>query len=166
MISTARLFLRPLSVTDVSQRYLSWLREGQVQRFISGAQGANDLDELRSYVSQREGRDDVLFLGIFTHDGLHIGNIKYEPIDSADAVAVVGIMIGEAAWRGHGVAGEVMSSSAYWLRDKFGIHTIVLGVDRDNFPGIRAYEKLGFVEEAHPLVPVDAVVACSMVWHL
>lgn len=166
LISTTRFLLRPLTVADVSERYLSWLLEGRTQRFISGARGDNNMDELRAYVAQRETRDDVLFLGIFTHDGTHIGNIKYEPIDRASAVAVVGILIGESAWRGHGVAGEVMSASAYWLRDNRGIHTIVLGVDRDNRPGIRAYEKLGFVEEVHPLVPVNTVAACSMVWHL
>ncbi|WP_255413714.1 GNAT family N-acetyltransferase [Rhodoferax sp. TS-BS-61-7] len=158
--------MRQLSVADVSERYLSWLRDEIAQRFIIGAHGDNDMDELRSYVSQREARDDLLFLGIFTHDGTHIGNIKYEPIDSVRSVAVLGILIGEAAWRGLGVAGEVIGSSAYWLRDNRGIKTIVLGVDRDNLPAIHAYKKLGFVDEFHPLVPVDAVAACSMVWHL
>jgi ribosomal-protein-alanine N-acetyltransferase len=166
LIFTARFYLRPLSVADVSARYLYWLRDGLAKRFISGAHGANDFDELRSYVSQREARDDLLFLGIFTHDGTHIGNIKYEPIDSVRAVAVLGILIGEAEWRGVGVAGEVIASTAKWLRDSRGIKTIVLGVDRDNSAAIYAYKKLGFVEKVHPLVPVDGVVACSMVWHL
>jgi ribosomal-protein-alanine N-acetyltransferase len=166
LISTDRFYLRPLSVADVSERYLSWLRDGLAKSFISGAHGAHDMDELRSYVSQREARDDLLFLGIFTHDGTHIGNIKYEPIDSVRAVAVLGILIGEAAWRGLGVAGEVIAPTAKWLRDSRGIKTIVLGVDRDNFPAIHAYKKVGFMEEVHPLVPVDGVVACSMVWHL
>lgn len=155
-----------MSVADVSERYLSWLRDGLAKRFISGAHGANGMDELRNYVSQREARDDLLFLGIFTHDGTHIGNIKYEPIDSVREAAVLGILIGEAAWRGLGVAGEVIGSSANWLRDSRGIKTIVLGVHRDNLAAIYAYKKLGFVEEVHPLVPVDGVVACSMVWHL
>ncbi len=166
LISTARFYLRPLSVSDVSERYLSWLRDGLAKRFISGAHDTNDMDELRSYILQREARDDILFLGIFTHDGTHIGNLKYEPIDSVRAVAVLGILIGEAAWRGLGVAGEVISNSANWLRDRRGIRKIVLGVGRDNLPAIRAYKKLGFLEEVHPFVPVDGVVACSMVLHL
>jgi ribosomal-protein-alanine N-acetyltransferase len=166
VINTDRFFLRPLTVADVSHRYLGWLSEGRALRFISGATGDNQYEELKAYVAQREGREDILFLGIFTHAGEHIGNIKYEPVDAELGVAVVGILIGETAWRGSGVAGEVMGASAYWLREHRGIRAIVLGVDRENHAGIRAYEKLGFVEEEHPLIPVDTRVACPMVWRL
>ncbi len=166
MIETTRFTLRPLTVADVSHRYLSWLSEDRVLRFINGATGDNQLEELKSYVAQREGREDVLFLGIYTHAGEHIGNIKYEPVDSRRGAAVMGILIGELAWRGKGVAGEVIHASAMWLREHRGIEQIALGVDHDNIAGIRAYEKLGFVEEEHFLVPVDIELACSMVWRL
>ena len=166
MIDTPRFTLRPLAVADVSTRYLSWLSDGRALRFINGATGDNHLDELKSYVARREGRDDVVFLGIFTHAGEHIGNIKYEPVDTERGAAVMGILVGEVAWRGMGVAGEVIQASSVWLHERRGIRAIVLGVDRDNLAGIRAYEKLGFIEEAHPLVPVDMTIACPMVWHL
>ena len=166
MIKTARFRLRPLTVADVSPRYLSWLSEDRVLRFINGATGDNLLEELKSYVSQREGREDVLFLGIFTHAGEHIGNIKYEPLDHRLGAAVMGILIGEVAWRGKGVAGEVIHASAMWLREHRSIAQIALGVDQDNIAGIRAYEKLGFVEEEHLLVPVDIALAFPMVWRL
>lgn len=164
MIDTARFNLRPLTVADVSTRYLSWLSDERVLRFINGATGDNHLDELKSYVAQREGRDDVVFLGIFTHAGEHVGNIKYEPVDTEHGIAVMGILVGEVAWRGKGVAGEVIHASAIWLRDNRNVHTVVLGVDRDNIAGIRAYEKLGFIEEAHPFLTVDAKWSCPMIW--
>lgn len=166
MIETARFKLRPLTIADVSPRYLSWLSEDRVLRFINGATGENQLEELKSYVAQREQRVDVLFLGIFTHAGEHIGNIKYEPVDCRWGVAVMGILIGEVASRGKGVAGEVIHASAIWLHKNRGISQIVLGVDRNNIAGIRAYEKLGFVEEEHFLVPVDLSLACPMVLRL
>ena len=166
MIETTRFRLRPLTVADVSLRYLSWLSEDRVLRFINGATGENQLEELKYYLAQREGREDVLFLGIFTHAGEHIGNIKYEPLDCRLGAAVMGILIGEVAWRGKGVAGEVIHASAMWLREHRSIAQIALGVDHDNIAGIRAYEKLGFVEEEHLLVPIDIALACPMVWRL
>jgi RimJ/RimL family protein N-acetyltransferase len=166
VINTLRFNLRPLSIGDVSSRYLSWLSEEHVLRFIRSTIKENRIEELNSYVASREGREDVLFLGIFTHEGAHVGNIKYEPIDEATGFAVMGILIGEADWRGKGVAPEVIQASAMWLRDNRGTRAIALGVDRNNLAGIRAYEKLGFIEEAHPLVPVDMTIACPMVWHL
>jgi len=166
VIETTRFRLRPLTVADVSPRYLSWLSEDHVLRFINGATGDHQLEKLKSYVSHREGREDVLFLGIFTYAGEHIGNIKYEPIDYRSGAAVMGILIGEVAWLSKGVAVEVIHASAMWLREHHSITQIALGVDHDNIAGIRAYEKLGFVKEEHLLVPVDIALAYPMVWRL
>lgn len=167
-INTLRFKLRPLSVTDVSPRYLSWLSEPYVRRFIRGAVTVGDdrVKELKSYVAVREGRSDVLFLAIFTHEGSHIGNIKYEPIDQTSGVAIMGILIGDLEWRGKAVAGEVIHASAMWLREHRGIQAIALSVDRDNLAAVRAYKKLGFIEETHPLLPTDMTIAYPMVWHL
>lgn len=163
MIITHRFRMRPLTVADVSERYLGWLSERRALLFISGATGDNQLEELKSYVYQRVDRKDILFLGIFTHDGEHIGNIKYEPIDVKRQVAIMGILVGEVAWRGKGVAGEVIHASAVWLRDNRNVHTLALGVDYGNIVAIRAYEKLGFLKEKHPLIPLDNDECCSMV---
>ncbi len=166
MIKTPRFVLRPLTVSDVSQRYLSWLSEGAALRFIIAAGDKGDLGQVRKYVAQREKRDDVLFLGIFTLNGDHIGNIKYEPIDRELGSAVMGILVGEVSWRGKGVAGEVIQASANWLNQHRGIRSIALGVDAENLPGIVAYRKLGFVEEKTPLISDPKDDVCTMVWHL
>ena len=53
-----------------------------------------------------------LFLGVFEKvTNKHIGNIKYDPIDSESKVAVMRILIGDPEWRGRGVAEEVLSAS-------------------------------------------------------
>jgi ribosomal-protein-alanine N-acetyltransferase len=166
VIRTQRFFLRPLTVADVSERYLSWLSDIAAQRFIHAASNDVDLDHLQKYVARCEARDDILFLGVFTHEGEHIGNIKYEPVDSKQSAAVAGILIGEKVWRGKGVAGEVITASAYWLQQYRGIRVIVLGVDRDNLPAIRAYKKLGFVEEQHTLLVTNSTTTRPMVWLL
>ena len=166
MIITPRFILRPLSISDVSGRYLSWLSEGSVRRFIKATNAKGGLGELREYVAQREGRDDVIFLGIFTPNGEHIGNVKYEPIDYKLGSAVMGILVGEVSWRGKGVAGEVINASAKWLKRRRGIKSIALGVDFENLPAILAYRKLGFVIEKTPLIPDSKVGVCTMVWHL
>lgn len=158
--------MRPLKVVDVSERYFSWLSERTIKRFIITAHENSSLDELRKYVALRENRTDILFLGIFTHSGEHIGNIKYEPIDPESGSAVMGILIGEPSWRGVGLSGEVITATARWLYSQHRINFIVLGVDRKNIPAIRAYRKIGFYEQVHPLVPVNSVETISMVWKL
>lgn len=165
-IQTTRFTLRTLTVSDASERYLSWLDDPDARKYITAAATTHGLDDLRAYIAEREGRDDVLFLGIFDAAGAHIGNIKYEPVDAKAGYAIMGILIGDAAYRGRGVTPEVLRTTARWLREHRGIREIVLGVKRANAGAIRAYEKVGFVEQvtAHiPSVPADST---TMVWPL
>ena len=120
--------------------------------------------QLRDYIRARQGRADVLFLGIFTREGgAHVGNVKYEPVDDAKGYAVMGILVGEAEWRGRGVAAEVIEASARWLGAHRNVREIVLGVEKDHAAAIRAYEKLGFrVEPTDRIPPKDGAIA--MVW--
>ena len=94
----------------------------EVAPYIVAARSAHDVPSLRRYVEERAARDDVLFLGIFTPDGAtHVGNVKYEPINEHEGFTVMGILIGDRAWRGRGVAEEVIVASARWLQAHRGI---------------------------------------------
>lgn len=162
-IETERFTLRPLTQADVSERYLGWFEDREARRNIDYAAKRAGLAELREYVRAREGREDVLFLGIFDRaGGGHIGNIKFEPVDAKRSCAVMGILIGEAEWRGRGVAAEVLDATAAWLGGR-GIKSMLLGVARGNAAAIRAYEKAGFSVETTPLLSVDPEKAVTMV---
>lgn len=164
-IQTSRFMLRELSEADVTVEYLRWLDDAGARRFIQSAAGTRTLDDLRNYVCARTCRDDVLFLGIFdVGSGAHLGNIKFEPLDSARGYAVMGILVGDAAYRGKGVAREVLGAMGEWLKQHRGIGEIVLGVDKRNTDAVRAYEKTGFrVEASAHLVPSSDDVLV-MVW--
>ena len=143
MIITQRFLLKPLTVDDVNQNYLSWLNP-EINSYIEYAKNNISMKELRSYVGERENRQDVLFLGIFTKDKQHIGNIKYEPINHKSKTAIMGILIGDNNWRGKGVAAEVIKVSGDYLVEQYGISTILLGVNKNNKAAIVAYQKVGF----------------------
>ncbi len=166
-ITSARFLMRPLTVRDVSLRYCEWLSDSVTSQFIEMASSTCAAAELEKYVSERVGRPDVLFLGIFLREtGQHIGNIKYEPINLSEKYAVMGIMIGEPLWRGKGVGPEVISRTANWLKTEMELQEIVLGVDIENVPGIRAYENCGFKIATTSRVKVDPNKAITMVLNL
>jgi len=166
-IRTEKFILRPLTIDDATPRYCAWLDDAMASRYIEAAKSAYSIDSLRAYIRARAQRPDVLFLGIFTHGREeHIGNIKYEPINCKLGYAVMGMLIGERAWRGKGVAQEVIRHSAAWLQRACGVREVVLGVARDNVAAIRAYEKAGFRCEATAHIRIDPVAGLSMVLHL
>ena len=166
MIETQRFILRPLCVNDVTDQYFSWLQDIAAQRFIINASLQKNLDDLRTYVAERESRDDILFLGIFTRSGDHIGNLKYEAINIETGSTIMGILIGETSWRGKGVALEVINASAIWLKSNKNIKRIELGVNMQNQAGIKAYKKLGFVEKKDDWAKDNLSQCVAMVWDL
>ncbi len=166
-ISTERFLLRELTEGDVTQRYLSWLSDVATQRFIVAAAKTKRLSDLKQYVQERIGREDVLFLGIFEKaTGVHVGNIKYEPVDSASGYAVMGILIGDPISRGKGVAGEAVRASALWLKAHRQIRWILLGVNPNNTAAIKAYQKVGFVQSPSAYIRREFQGNTAMCWDL
>ena len=142
-VTTQRFLLRQLITDDISDRYLSWLNNEE-NHYIEYGKNHSTIEELKTYVSERERKRDVLFLGIFTKKKKHIGNIKYEPIDLKRKTATMGILIGDNDWRGKGVAIEVIKASAHYLNSIYGVTTIFLGVNPNHQVAISVYKKIGF----------------------
>ncbi len=164
-IITERFTLRELSEDDASERYLEWFRDADAQRYVSAT--TEDLDGLRRYVREKSDRADVLFLGIFDKEsGLHVGNVKFEPVDSENGYAIMGILVGDASYRGLGVAPEVMAATGRWLKMNRGIRDIELGVLRRNHGAIRAYEKVGFRVCPARWIVSSAPDSVAMVWRI
>ena len=147
IIPTQRFNLVSIKLSHVSDTYLGWLSTSHsYSRYIAGCSDSYTFADLASYVEQRSCRDNVLFLAIETKSGLHIGNIKYDPIDVNAGTAEMGILIGNQEWVGRGVAGEVILASCLWISRKMGVKKITLGVHPDNIGAVRAYKKMGFIE--------------------
>ena len=142
-ITTQRFLLKQLITDDISDRYLSWLNI-QENPYIEYGKNHSTIEELKVYVSEREKERNVLFLGIFTKEKIHIGNIKYEPIDFKRKTATMGILIGDKDWRGKGVAIEVIKASAHYLNSMYGVTTIFLGVNPNHQLAVSVYKKIGF----------------------
>jgi ribosomal-protein-alanine N-acetyltransferase len=163
-IVSERYVMRELRLSDVTERYLGWFSDAQARRYIAAAASTRELSDLKHFVQERVDRADVLFLGIFDKaTSLHIGNIKYEPVNSELGYAVMGVMIGDPAYRGKGVTPEVLRASGEWLNEHRNIRQIVLGVHKDNREAIRAYEKAGFAIASSPYVS-PSPDSLTMVW--
>jgi ribosomal-protein-alanine N-acetyltransferase len=166
-ILSDRFLLRTLRPEDATERYLSWLKEENVLKHIITAKETNYITDLRGYIERRSERDDVLFLGIFEKEsGVHIGNIKYEPIDLNKRYAIVGVLIGETDYRNKGVTPEVLKSSAAWIKANMGIDQIILGVAKDNEAAIRSYQKTGFKVAETPYITYTDNTIITMIWDL
>lgn len=140
-----RVMLRPLEISDASERYAAWLNDREVNEYLETHSAT--IEQLQSYIKEKRANPEVLFLGIFwSATNQHIGNVKLEPFDVANSTAHLGLLIGEKDFWGKGIATEVMIFLTRELCTRFGIHTVTLGVIAQNAAALRVYEKCGFHE--------------------
>jgi [ribosomal protein S5]-alanine N-acetyltransferase len=166
-ITTERLVLSPLLPSDATQRYANWFDDPEVVQHINAARSPHDVASLRQYITSKAADSRVLFLGIFALENmLHIGNLKFEPVDTGSRYAIAGIMIGDPAWRGKGVANEAMGAAGEWLARELDIREIALGVTLNNIGAQRAYLKSGFQFEKLDYLRFDESYAKTMVKRL
>lgn len=163
-IMSERFLLRTLTPEDATERYLSWLKEENVLKHIVTAKHTSSIIDLKRYIKSRSEKSDSVFFGIFDRNtGMHIGNIKYEPIDINKRYAIVGILIGEIDYRSKGVTPEVLKASMEWIKADKGINQIILGVSKDNEAAIRSYKKSGFRVDETPYITYNNDLNIKMI---
>jgi ribosomal-protein-alanine N-acetyltransferase len=152
-LTSERLTLRPMQTGFVTQQYLDWLSDQEINRFIVTAKTHRQLKNLEDYIYDKICSETVAFWAIFDQKTeSHIGNIKYEPVDVPNSFAIMGIMIGEKKFRGIGIGPEAILLTSNWLKIYHGVTCIYLGVDKENFQARRSYIKMGFTScESAPL---------------
>jgi [ribosomal protein S5]-alanine N-acetyltransferase len=145
--ATAELFL--LTPEHVTEAYVGWLRDPEVACYLESRFAEHDLASTRAFVADALASELQLMLGIHsTALGRHVGNIKLGPIDRHHRTAEVGIMIGDRAAWGRGIATEAISMAAAISAAELGLRRLTAGCYRSNAGSQRAFERAGFTVEA------------------
>jgi RimJ/RimL family protein N-acetyltransferase len=145
-IQGKKVFLRKIDpTTDNLDVYISWLRDTDTNKFIIAAKLDYSIEELVSYVNQKNFSPNTVFLGTFTVDTQRfIGTIKLEPIDFREKSAWLGMLIGSKTDQGKGYGYEALGLILKYASDELGLNKIYLGVNPHNIVARNLYLKHGF----------------------
>lgn len=140
--------LRPFSPEDVTERYLNWLHDENVTRFIVKADPSMTLDDLAAFSGAlTDSADDYFFAIVDRASDGHIGNLRIGPIDWPARASRFGILIGEPAFHNRGVGTQAVRLSCGFVFSHLGLDVLRFSVP-DPSPGAkRIYEKNGFRTE-------------------
>lgn len=149
-IHTLRLILRTLVLADVGERYLEWLGDPAITRFLEVRHNQpRSIEDLNSFVQAMRDSDSDLLLGIFLKDsGRHVGNVKLGSIDRRYRRADIGFLIGERDAWGRGFATEAIIAASDLAFERLGMQKVTAGCYAGNAGSARALTKAGFVLEA------------------
>lgn len=140
--------LRPLEREDLDARYLSWLNDPEVTRYMETGTFPTTVQDLEKFYADVTGsRNQVILAVADKKSGQHIGNVKLGPIHWIHRCATFGIMIGDKKFWGRGAGLEATRLTVEYGFERLNLWRIELGVFAGHDAAVRCYEKVGFKVE-------------------
>ncbi len=100
---------------DINKNYLKWFKNYKISKYINSSSKLSTLEELKSYFLQKKKLKNILFLAILNYEKKHIGNIKFEPINTNSKKIYMGILIGDENYINKGISKRVFEK----VKNKF-----------------------------------------------
>jgi len=148
-LASRLVFLRSLTPGDVSEKYLAWLRDPEVNRFLEVRfNPPKDLETLRKFVSSFSVPNRYLF-GVFASDQerpIHIGNFTVD-INPFHNTAYFGYLIGDKAYWGTPAATEAIVLILDFLFETKKVRRVYGGCYDMNIASVFNFSRFGFVQE-------------------
>lgn len=142
-LETERLLLKRLTTDHLSDNYVSWLNDHEVNKYLE-TRGNYSIEKLKSFLIDQE-KKDIFFWAIHLKDShKHIGNIKIDPINLVDNSGEYGILMGSKENWGKGYAKEASQGIVEFCFKVISLKKINLGVIENNESAVSLYNKLGF----------------------
>ncbi len=139
-----KIFLRNLRYEDINKNYLKWFKNRITSKYIHSANKLLTLKELKRYFIQKKKLKKILFLAILNYKKKHIGNIKFEPINTQSKKIYMGILIGDKNYTNKGISKKVFEKVKNKFFKKFKKNKYYLIVDTSNKMAVKAYSNNNF----------------------
>ena len=140
--------LRPLTLDDVTSRYVAWLNDPRVNQYLESRFQVHTLASVGAFVQSVIARSDAKFFAICNVvSGRHVGNIKLAQISAPHRTANVGMLVGEPdAWN-RGIATEAIRLATRFAFEELELRKLRAGCYAANGASIRAFQKCGYVAD-------------------
>ena len=139
------LILQELGPSDISQTYIDWLNDVEVNKYLESRYITHNENTVRDFViACRDSETEFLF-GIFVKENMkHIGNIKLGPINNYHKRADIGLIIGDKSYWGQGFAKEAILLISQFAFNTLKLHKLTAGCYESNIGSKKAFENSGY----------------------
>ncbi len=140
-IKGEKIFLREMQESDISEQFILWLHDPEVNEFLEVRHSLPNLETQQLYVSECKASTTKLYLGIFTLSEELIGSVA---LNSYEINKIeIGLMIGEKSLQGQGIGTEVVRIVTNWAELQ-GFREITAGYLQGNRRSARLFSGSGF----------------------
>ena len=145
-LESKRIICEPLSLNHLSKKYVNWLNDPKVNRFMNSG-GNYTLNMLEEYLLNVEKKKIFAWAIYIKNENKHIGNIKIDPINYKHAFGDYGIMIGDKSQWGRGFAREASELVIKFCFKKLQLRKINLELISEHIYALKLYNDIGFKVE-------------------
>ena len=148
LVDGKAIYLRPVVVDDVTDRYCAWLNDPEVNQYLETRFESQTRERVLDYVRAQTGAPDALLLAIVRKaDELHLGNLRIGSIDRRHKTATIALVIGEKAAWGQGAGTEAIQLATRHAFVALDLVKLTARCYASNVGSIRAFERAGWVRE-------------------
>jgi ribosomal-protein-alanine N-acetyltransferase len=151
VIEGERTYLCYITPEMVTEKYVNWLNDGEINRYLEARFGVPyTMESVKSFVeTQWKDPNTHMFAIMLKEGGVHIGNIKVGPINVHHKFADVGIVVGEKSFWGKGYGTEAIKLASKYAFEKLGLHKLIAGCYAPNVSSEKAFLKAGYSREGN-----------------
>ena len=146
IISASSFYLGPIHLDHVDNTYVSWLKNPEVNKFLEVRHLAVTLDSQKVFVANCNESTNTYLFGIFNNEVL-IGTLKVGPVNSLYLTSDIGIMIGDSAFWGKGIASESIGLIVDWIKQDLKLRKVTAGAYATNIGSIKSFLANNFARE-------------------
>lgn len=149
ILSGERIYLKRLSVDDVTETYVGWLNDPEINRYLECRFQKHTVEETKSFIESISNDSNYQFGIYYKENDRHIGNIKIGNINHRHKYADLVFLIGEKDYWGKGIASEAIYLATDFAFDYLQLNKLWGGVYAPNIGSMKAFEKNGYKVEGH-----------------
>lgn len=139
--------LRPFTADDVTETYVSWLRDPVNVRFSNQRFRTHTVESCRAYLASFSGTPN-LFLAVVARDSGKVVGTMTAYVAEPHRTADMGILIGDRTAWGRGFGLDAWETLMSYLLGEAGLRKVTAGTLRPNAAMVRIMERSGMKREA------------------
>ena len=143
-----QIYLSPISVTDIGEKYIAWLNDREVCKDNAHATFPNNETKAKAYVeSIQKSQTDLVFAIRDKTTDEHVGNVSLQGINWVNKSAELAILIGEKSAWGKGLGSECYLLLLDYAFNTLNLNRVSSGQTSRNIGMIKICTKAGMKKE-------------------
>ena len=152
ILRNKNLILKTLNKNDYSKKYLNWLEDKKINKFLETRFKKNSKKDILDFIKINYLSKDSYLFGIFVDEinlDKHIGNIKIGPINRNHKYGYVSYFIGDLNSWGKGYATLSVNMITSFAFNKLCLNKCIAGVYSSNKGSIKVLKKNKYIREGN-----------------